>query len=257
MIQTTESETIRYASPNLCLTSQFTISSALYSDLLTRIEKHLTIRNIDQCTCKTLPNCTPDQYPDVKYWTPADWTNAKANNGFRGLTSDSRMCGYMEDQSGRPIDITTIEHVRDCCRSIWNHFLVIGRAPLKWSEVGIEEKVFFFHVVYRFYPFMALAMNHWKANQVATDYYPSWISSSGRKERASNAQQSPNLTNLLRKLQIVESEMPSMKRSASEEPDVRPAAKKVKKENKVKKEERTVVKPSKTVTSKKLVHLFL
>ena len=131
LIQTTEGETIQYASPNLCSPSQLTISSVLYNDLVTRIEKCLAIPNIDHCTCKTLPNCIPDQYPDVKYWTPADWMNAKANNGFCGLTSDSHMCGYMEDQSGCPIDIATIEHVRDCARSIWNHFLVIGWAPLK------------------------------------------------------------------------------------------------------------------------------
>lgn len=131
------------------------------------------------------------------------------------------MCGYIEDENGDPVDEQTVEGIRELARAIWAHLALVGRAPLKWTEIGIESKLFYLHTIYRIYPFMALASNHWKAQRIATDYYPSWTSS--RKDQIiANLQLPALIAAQVRALQVNPSVVPAIKRSASEDPEDHP-----------------------------------
>ena len=100
-----------------------------------------------------------EDYPDVQFWTRRDWldrpgqesdTMALDNSGQRGKARASQGINvtmrYIEDENGTVIDGHRATEVRRYARLIWVHMANNGGLPLSWG----------------------------KADQIATDNYPSW-----------------------------------------------------------------------------------
>ena len=142
-----------------------------------------------------LPAHSPDallkreDYPNVKFWYRRDWLNHVKDGGsstdvgtesVRGKTLMSKGINknakYIEDADGEPVDGWRLRDIRAHARAIWASFQTVGRAPSTWGRANIEVAYAFRREMRTKFPEFAFCENEWKADQLATDHYPSWYS---------------------------------------------------------------------------------
>ncbi len=132
----------------------------------------------------TLPK--RQDYPKVKFWYRRDWSTFKgANNSteigvepVRGKTLMSKGINknakYIEDADGVPVDGYKLRDILAHARSVWESLKTIRRAPLSWGKADAEVAQRYRHEMRTKFPQFELCENDWKADQLATDHYPSW-----------------------------------------------------------------------------------
>jgi len=128
-----------------------------------------------------------EDYPDVQFWTRRDWldrpgqesdTMALDNSGQRGKARASQGINvtmrYIEDENGTVIDGHRATEVRRYARLIWVHMANNGGLPLSWGKADVKLSQNYCREMRQRFPELALCDLDWKADQIATDNYPSW-----------------------------------------------------------------------------------
>ncbi|KIM78759.1 hypothetical protein PILCRDRAFT_10980 [Piloderma croceum F 1598] len=102
-----------------------------------------------------------DDYPGVRFWTRADWTefddNTDANEDLgRGMR-------FLEDKDGS-------------ARSIWNQISASNASllPTSWGQAGLDLRQLFNKQMRAEFKEFQYCEADWKAIAFATEYYPNW-----------------------------------------------------------------------------------
>lgn len=115
-----------------------------------------------------------DDYPGVRFWTRADWTefddNADASEDLgRGMR-------FLEDEDGCVITPTRASLIRDQARSIWNQISASNSSllPTSWGQAGLDLRQLFNKQMCAEFKEFQYCEADWKAKAFATEYYPNW-----------------------------------------------------------------------------------
>lgn len=127
-----------------------------------------------------------EKYPNIKFWTKRQWTESSSDKVTDVLAgSQSRGRGraaqginvtmrYVELEDGTVINGDRAAEIRKFARSIWVSFSKKGPPPSKWGQADIEmRKTYCKEMGHRFSELTYCELD-WKADQIATDNYPSW-----------------------------------------------------------------------------------
>ncbi|KAF9020620.1 hypothetical protein BDZ89DRAFT_1164163 [Hymenopellis radicata] len=128
--------------------------------------------------CGDIPVYEHIDHPRLKYWDESDLsvatTKKKLGTGINDTASSSNTWNFLEDEHGRPVSSTVLEHIRKRGRLIFADLVIRNIAPRTWEKAGLTASSYFeFHMV-RAFPFLALCSFSWKVNKIATEIYPSW-----------------------------------------------------------------------------------
>ncbi|KAI0054681.1 hypothetical protein BV25DRAFT_1903825 [Artomyces pyxidatus] len=143
------------------------------------------------------PLLSSRDYPANKFWRKRDWQVAKtANTGITNVAVESKTKGnsraskginvnmrYVCNEDGTMVDGFVASGIRKVARSIWKELLDHSLAPLTWSEVSLAAGEHYHAELAHHFPQLRLCEGHWMSGQIATDYYPSWISKPKRKAK--------------------------------------------------------------------------
>jgi hypothetical protein len=125
-------------------------------------------------------------YPNVKFWTKRQWTESSSDKVTDALAgSHARGRGgaaqginvamhYVELEDGTVINGDRAGEIRKFARSIWVSFSKKGHPPSKWGQADIEMRKSYCNEMGNRFPELTYCDFDWKAEQVATDNYPSW-----------------------------------------------------------------------------------
>ena len=128
-----------------------------------------------------------EDYPDVRFWTRRDWIDRSSqendamvldSGSRRGKTRASQGINvtmlYVEDENGTAIDGHRAAEIRQYARLIWVHMSNNGELPTSWGKASIKLSQSYCREMRQRFPELALCELDWKADQIATDNYPSW-----------------------------------------------------------------------------------
>ena len=164
------------------------ISSEAYHELLKHIPQDASYpRSLvsEKSPNHPTPLNRPD-YPHVKYWFKRDWSQqqnehaAEANNSCaqrgrgraaKGINVSMR---YVEFENGEMISGDRATEIRRFARSIWVLLGNKGSLPATWGAADIETRKLYSQEMCKRFPELKLCDLDWKAEQIATDNYPSW-----------------------------------------------------------------------------------
>ncbi len=131
----------------------------------------------------------PINYPNIKFWYRKDWLNFLKDGGnstdvgiepIRGKTLMSKGINknakYIEDADGKPVDGWRLRDIRSHACAIWESFRSVGRAPSTWRRANTEVSSVCRREMRTKFPELTFCENDWKADQLATEHYPSWYS---------------------------------------------------------------------------------
>jgi hypothetical protein len=91
----------------------------------------------------------------------------------KGINKNSK---YIKGTDGKPVDGWKLRDIRAHAQAIWTSFQAVGRAPPTWGKADVEVTSAFHREMYTKFPEFAYCENDWKADQLATEHYPSWYS---------------------------------------------------------------------------------
>lgn len=101
----------------------------------------------------------------------------KANILMRGRTMVSQgeniSTLYIEDENGEPVDGERLTAIRRLAQSIWTKFADLGQAPKTWGRANLSLTNEYRMELRRQFPKFCFCENHWKADLLATENYPS------------------------------------------------------------------------------------
>ena len=89
----------------------------------------------------------------------------------KGINKNAK---YIKGADGKLVDGWKLRDIQAHARAIWTSFQTIGHAPLTWGRADVEVTHAFRHEMCMEIPEFAYCENDWKADQLATDHYPSW-----------------------------------------------------------------------------------
>ena len=126
-----------------------------------------------------------EDYPDVRFWTRRDWMDRSEqdndimdNSGRRGKARASQGINvamrYVENESGSIVNGYRATEMRRHARLIWVHMANNGGVPLSWGKADVKLSQTYCREMRQRFPELALCDLDWKADQIATDNYPSW-----------------------------------------------------------------------------------
>ncbi|KAF8806943.1 hypothetical protein BYT27DRAFT_7016903, partial [Phlegmacium glaucopus] len=81
---------------------------------------------------------------------------------------------YMDPINGTVVDGHKATEMRRYARLIWVHMANKGGLPLSWGKAGVKLSQVYCREMRQRFPELALYDLDWKADQIATDNYPSW-----------------------------------------------------------------------------------
>ena len=128
-----------------------------------------------------------EDYPDVRFWTRRDWLDRSGqesdmvhdNSGRRGKARASQGINvamrYVEDENGTVIDGHRATEIRRYARLIWVNIANSGGLPTSWGKADVKLSQTYYCEMRQRFPELALCDLDWKADQIATDNYPSWF----------------------------------------------------------------------------------
>ena len=132
------------------------------------------------------PPLRREDYPNINFWTKRQWTESSSNTltdvhagpqsrgrarAAQGINVTMR---YVELEDGTEIGGDRAGEIRKFARSIWVSFAKKGPPPTKWGKADIEMRKAYCREVARRFPELRFCELDWKADQIATDSYPSW-----------------------------------------------------------------------------------
>ena len=91
----------------------------------------------------------------------------------KGINKNAK---YIEDANGEPVDGYKLRDICSHARAVWANIHAIGRAPSSWGKADAEVAQHYRHEMRVKFPEFTLCENDWKADQLATEHYPSWYS---------------------------------------------------------------------------------
>jgi hypothetical protein len=129
-----------------------------------------------------------EDYPNVRFWTKRDWLDRSEqesdnmildNSGRRGKARASQGINvtmrYVEDENGKLVNGHRATEMRRHARLIWVHMAKSGGPPLSWGKADVKLSQTYCQEMRQRFPELALCDLDWKADQIATDNYPSWF----------------------------------------------------------------------------------
>ncbi len=83
---------------------------------------------------------------------------------------------YVEDASGIAVEENLAAAMRALAQSNWVKFALtnLNTEPLSWGLARVDLRRDYFHQMSAMFVELRLCDADWKANQIATDNYPSW-----------------------------------------------------------------------------------
>jgi hypothetical protein len=168
------------------------IADHIYSEAYHELLKHIPqdANNSSSFVGEKSPNhpapLNRQDYPHVKYWFKRDWSQhlsehaAEADNSCaqrgrgraaKGINVSMR---YVEFENGEMISGDRATEIRRFARSIWVLLGNKGTPPATWGAADIETRKLYSQEMCTRFPELKLCDLDWKAEQVATDNYPSW-----------------------------------------------------------------------------------
>jgi hypothetical protein len=155
-----------------------------YDGLLEALRKGGTLKDQED---KQDEPARREDYPDVQFWTKRDWLDRSAeeddamvldNSSRRGKTRASQGVNvamrYVEEQDGTVVDGHRATEMRRYARLIWVHMAKEGGPPPSWGKADVKLSQAYCREMCQRFPELKLCNLDWKADQIATDNYPSW-----------------------------------------------------------------------------------
>jgi hypothetical protein len=123
---------------------------------------------------KKLPPIDKDDYPDVLFWTRADWDKWQMTS--QGLKQKGKRgpAAFLEDDNGEPITEESLDTIRKTIRGLWFEFAVKGLLATTWSKTIHSTRTLFHSVMEEKHPLFRLAIDGWKLDLLCSTAYPSW-----------------------------------------------------------------------------------
>ena len=133
-----------------------------------------------------IPLHSADDYPNVKYWSSADWVKLKKHQSKHY---------YIQLEDGSPASTKLTKAMstdaREIFKSVWatrilsNGSIIPPQRPDVWTDVPEEVVIYYCHKMVHLYPALALCQGgQWKARKFATTVYSSSMRTfRGRKRR--------------------------------------------------------------------------
>ena len=90
---------------------------------------------------------------------------------------------YVETEDGQSVDGDVASEIRDEARSLWKKLDDAGIAPPTWGQADLNIKREYLREMAELFPYIGLCHQGWKANQVATDFYPKWYKGSQTRKK--------------------------------------------------------------------------
>jgi len=81
---------------------------------------------------------------------------------------------YVENEEGIVADGHRCTEMCQYARSIWVHMANNGGPPTLWGKADVKLSQSYCHEMHQRFPELQLCDLDWKADQIATDNYPSW-----------------------------------------------------------------------------------
>jgi hypothetical protein len=130
----------------------------------------------------------PSDYPLVRFWFKRDWLNSKekklqvgdGSQSLRGKTRISQGLNvnmrYVEDESGITVEGNLAAAMRALARSNWVKFALTNpnAEPSSWGLARADFRREYLRQMSAMFVELRLCDADWKADQIATDNYPSW-----------------------------------------------------------------------------------
>lgn len=118
-------------------------------------------------------------YPHVKFWLAASWTDSKADRDIVTTSPkpEKKRNGtfwYLEDANGTPLSDERITAVTLRARQIFTQLNLSQMGAAKWGDMGNISQDYYRSEMYSFFPELRLCELDWKVNRLATETYSSW-----------------------------------------------------------------------------------
>jgi hypothetical protein len=173
--------------------------SEAYNILLNRIQHVGTIANESGEKDIAAPLNQVD-YPNVKFWFKCNWmefSSRKLTQANLGATSTSQplrgkshaaqninvTMRYIETMDGNVVDGNRAAEMRKFARTIWVAYAKEGITLLSWGQADVKARRIYYSKMGSRFPELRLCELDWKAEQIATDNYPSWHTNWLAKQR--------------------------------------------------------------------------
>ncbi|KAJ7431863.1 hypothetical protein FB451DRAFT_1484655 [Mycena latifolia] len=139
----------------------------------------------------SLPPLSKTDYEKVRYWHRLDFSKKNGSDGVsnnggpnprggtlisQGINTTGR---YIEDENGKTIDGLRLGAIYKLAAAIWFGLVKSGKAPRTWGQASLDVTTLYNDEMCRQFPELHLCADNWKAQQVATQNYPSWYKTHG------------------------------------------------------------------------------
>ncbi|KAJ7336133.1 hypothetical protein DFH08DRAFT_1018388 [Mycena albidolilacea] len=126
-------------------------------------------------------------YPFVNFWNRNDFMGLTKSDGVSNTGGPNPRGGalasqgvnvsgkYIEDANGEVVDGYRVTAIGKFAQGLWFWLLEHGRAPPTWGRASIDVVQLYCDEMGRQFPELRLCTDNWKAKQIATNNYPSWI----------------------------------------------------------------------------------
>ena len=128
------------------------------------------------------PNPSRENFPLIEHWEPDAWIalrHSKKGSPLQGV--DSINVQFWEDGTGGLIPPSRRSRVTRDLRSIWQDLLEKGKRLDCISKIGWEVREEYRTRIEALHPWLRLCDDHWKADQLWTNYFSGWIKGKGKQ----------------------------------------------------------------------------
>lgn len=81
----------------------------------------------------------------------------------------------------RVINKAQVDAIRWDCRKVWEQLMQDRIAPIKWGNASVRAHDLLVRRLRSKYPELQLCQDNWKIEHIATNDYPKWYETHGRK----------------------------------------------------------------------------
>lgn len=153
------------------------------------------------------PKLNYKPYTRVQYWFKAQWQSYTQENNltFKGTpnkgkrklieddtdadndgepdeTPDDPVLGpypYVQHEDGSFLDAEEVEDIREISKLFFEGMRLLNQTPIGWRNAHLHAVERYYAVLYKFFPFLVLCYENWKACAIATLEYPRFAKKHG------------------------------------------------------------------------------
>jgi hypothetical protein len=122
-----------------------------------------------------------EEYPYIKFWHSADWTQFKSKKSDAGIPFHKLQ--FMEDEDGKPVSTERLAKMTKTAKELWNELYSTRSDPATWSKKLHSNSQYFARSMQSEYSEFRYCDGNWKADAFATIRFPDW----NRADRSSGA----------------------------------------------------------------------